>query len=149
MPTVPYKIPGRSRLGPHGAGCQAQPLSPTGLDDLARAIVSAPDQLPHHLERAVQAIHDHGPDPVETLLALQALLPGLLNRVAESLLAAELDALLAQLPPTRREQLALHMGRLSLHYGPVDRLLLLRRLGPGRQPSAKAPPPDRPPEASA
>ena len=149
MSSVPYKTPCRSRLGPRAAGGQAQPLSPAGLDDLARAIVSTPDRLPHHLERAVQAIHSQGPDPVETLLALQVLLPGLLTRVAEGLLAAEFDALLAQLPPTRREQLALHMGRLSLRYGPVDRLLLLRRLGPGRQPSAKAPPPDRPPEVSA
>jgi hypothetical protein len=149
MSTVPHKTPCRSRLRPRGAGGQAQPLSPASLDDLARTIVSAPDQLPHHLDLAVQAIHDHGPDPVETLLALQALLPALLTRVAEGVLDAKLDALLAQLPCDRKAQLGLYMGRLALHYGPVDRLRLLRRLGSGRQPSAAALPPDRPPEASA
>lgn len=138
-----------SQLGPRGAGAppgnlsalrtghDAHPLSPSDLDRLAHAIIRTPDQLPHHLHPLVQSIHRRSGDPVKTLLALQALLPALLSRVAEGLFTSGFHAYLEQLPPDRRSPIEIAIWRLALQISPLDKLKLLRQLQRRRQAAAK------------
>jgi hypothetical protein len=136
-------------LGPRGAGAppgnlnalrtghHAQPLSPDELDQLVQAILRAPHQLPHHLDRTIQSIHRRCQEPVKTLLALQALLPAILSRVADDLFIVELHAFRQQLPPARQSQFEIEIWRHALQLSPVRKLELIRKLQ--RAASAQAP----------
>jgi hypothetical protein len=150
-----------AELGPRGAGAppgnlnalrtgeNAHPLSPDDLGQLAQSILRTPDQLPHHLDRTIQSIHRRYRDPVKTLLALQALVPVLLSRVADDLFVAELHALRQQLPPAHQGQVELAIWRRAVPLSPIHKLELLRKLqratsAQGAQPSAEAATPDPP-----
>jgi hypothetical protein len=127
-------------LGPRGAGAppgnlnalrtgqHAQPISPDDLDQIVHDIVRAPDRLPHHLDLTIQSIHRRCQDPVKTLLALQALVPTLLSRVADDLFITELHVLRQQLPPTQQSRFEISVWRHALRLEPVHKLELIRRL---------------------
>jgi hypothetical protein len=129
-----------AELGPRGAGAppdnlnalrtghDAHPLSPGDLDQLVLSILGAPDRLPHHLDLAIQSIHRRCHDPVKTLLALQALLPVLLSRVAGDLFLAEFHALREQLPPARRGSFERIVWKYALYSSPARRLDLLHQI---------------------
>jgi hypothetical protein len=154
-----YAIRGRTHcrshsdaeLGPRGAGAppgnlnavrtgrDAHPLSRDDLDQLVHSILSDPDQLPHHLDVAIQSLHDRAGDPVKTLVALQALVPDLVNRVADGLFIERLRALVHQLPPSRRKGAELSVWRQALLLGPIAKLELLNQL------QANLPSPEPPP----
>ena len=152
-----------AELGPRGAGPpsgnlnalrsghHAHPLSSDDLGLLAQAILHAPDQLPHHLDLTIQSLHHRCHDPVKTLLALQALVPALLSRVADELFVAELHAFRDQLPLARQGQFELSIWHHALRLSPAHKLELLRKLQRTIQPPApdaappggtQAPPPD-------
>jgi hypothetical protein len=132
----PHRDP---ELGPRGAGApsgnlnalrtgqHAYPLSPEDLDQLVDTILGAPDQLPGHLDRAIRSIHRRCPDPVKALLALQALLPTLLSRVADGLFTIEFPALINGLPPAWRSQFEFAIWHQALELNPVRKLEFLRR----------------------
>lgn len=83
-------------------GAHAHPLPPLDLDQLAKNLVRDPDHLPDHLAAALQSIHDRTHDPYKTLVALHKALPELLNLVVTHLYAAEVRAIVRQLPPSQR-----------------------------------------------
>jgi hypothetical protein len=139
-----------AELGPRGAGApchnlnalrtghDAHPLTRDDLDQLVHTILRAPDQLPRHLYLTTQSIHRRCQDPVKTLLALQALIPSLLSRVADAIFVAELHDLLEELPPSRRSQIELFTWRQALQGGPIRKLEFLRALRDRIQASAGA-----------
>jgi hypothetical protein len=94
-----------------------------------------------------RSIHRRCQDPIKTLLALQALLPALLSRVADDLFLAELHALREQLPPTQQSQFKLSIWKHVLPLSPTHKLHLLRTLQRKIEPSDAAPSPATPPAA--
>jgi hypothetical protein len=129
-----------AELGPRGAGAphgnlnalkhgrHAHPLPPPDLEHLARHLVEQPADLPFQIGLAVQSLQARTADPLMALVALRRLLSQLIPIVATRLFAAELQALLRDLPPAWHARLRALIHQSVPRDSPEGKLLLLRNL---------------------
>ena len=103
------------------------------LDRLAAAADAGGEDLAFQLGLAVRAIQGRTNDPFLTLLALDRVLDGLVDRVAAQLLHRELSEALAPIPPQERESIQANIERLAARDGPRQALITFRRLRKAHQ----------------
>ena len=125
-------------LGPRGGGAPAgnlnalktgagaHPLGQSAIDRLAYQLVRDPDSLPDLLAGLARDLQSRTGDLGKTLAALNAVLRYLAPSVATVHLAAEIDALLLQVPPEKRPKLQATLWKHALRVPSDQRLTLLR-----------------------
>jgi len=129
-----------AELGPRGAGAppgnlnalkhghHSHLLPPPDLERLADHILEEPGDLPFQVGLAAQSLHARTGDPLLTLVALRRLLSQLADRLAVRLFAAELKALLRDLPPERRGEVLDLIVKSAARRNPADMVRFLRKI---------------------
>ena len=129
------------QLGPRGGGApsgnlnalktgaNANPLTPSELNDLVAAIVAAPDDLPFQVGLVARSIHARTGDTFLTLVALRRLLVQLVPQVTNRLFIAELRDALSKtaMPPLERKERLQEIERLGAGHNMEDHLWSLRK----------------------
>ena len=127
-------------LGPRAAGAPMgnlnalqhgeylNPLSAQEVESLAGRMLDRPDELPQQVALLLRSVYARTGDPFLTLVFLRCLLPGLVNWIAGSLFAAELEAFLGPLPPPARRRAQGIVDHYIGRCGPEQQLLILRKI---------------------